>query len=151
MLNLFFTRMLTRLIFIVALTTIIGTPAFANPDRGRLEGSVTDPSGAKIVGARIALRDRTGLRVYEARTDGEGKFSMASIAAGRYALTVEADGFSQAKKIEIEVRDAQVETVTIELAVAAISDGAPGARISRSPVFQNGHNNAAAMIDPTGE
>ena len=71
------------------------------------KAAVTDPSGAKIVGARIALRDRTGLKVYEARTDGEGKFSISNIAAGRYALTVEAEGFSQAKKIDLEVRDAR--------------------------------------------
>ncbi len=122
MLNLFFTSRLTRLIFIAALTIIIGIPAFANNGRGRVEGSVTDPSGAKIVGARIALRDRTGLKVYEAKTDGEGKFSISNIAAGRYALTAEADGFSQAKKIDVEVRDAQVESVAVELTVAAITD-----------------------------
>lgn len=122
MLNLFFTTWLTRLILVAALTTILGLPAFANPDRGRIEGGVTDPSGAKIVGARVALRDGTGLKVYEARTDGEGKFSISNIAAGRYALTVEAEGFSQAKKIDLEVRDADVENVAVELSVAAITD-----------------------------
>ena len=122
MLNLFFTPWLKRLAIVVALTTIVGLPASANPDRGRLEGSVTDPSGAIVAGARIALRDRTGLKVYEARTDGEGKFSISNIAEGRYALTVEAEGFSQSKKIDLEVRDAEVETVAVELSVAAITD-----------------------------
>lgn len=126
MLNLFFTPRLTRLLASALLiTTIIFSPVFtlaATGERGRLEGSLTDPSGAKIVDARVALRDRTGLKVYEARTDGEGKFSISNIRAGRYALTVEADGFSQAKKIEIEVREGQTETATVELTVAAITD-----------------------------
>jgi vitamin B12 transporter len=117
---------ITRLLISALITiTIIGSSIFTSAaagERGRLEGSVTDPSGAKIVDARVALRDKTGLKVYEARTDNEGKFSISSIAAGRYALTVEADGFSQPKKIEIEVREGQVENVAVQLSVAAITD-----------------------------
>ncbi|HJQ69809.1 MAG TPA: TonB-dependent receptor [Blastocatellia bacterium] len=122
--NLFFNRRLTRLLAGLALI-LTTSPLFAlaaTAGGGRLEGSVTDPSGAKIVGALVALRDRTGKKVYEARTDGEGKFSVSNITAGRYAVTAEADGFSQEKKIDIDVREAEVETLTVELTVAAITD-----------------------------
>lgn len=124
MLNLITSPKLTRLLAGATLIIIL-SPLFthaATSDRGRLEGAVTDPSGAKIVGARIALRDLTGLKVYEARSDGEGKFTISNIAAGRYAVTVEAEGFSQAEKIDIEVRGARVENLTVELSVAAITD-----------------------------
>ena len=116
----------TRLLVGALITAaVIGGPIFTSAaagERGRLEGSVTDPSGAKVVGARVALRDATGLRVYEARSDDEGKFSVSNITAGRYTLTVEAEGFSQTKKAEVEVREGQVETVAVQLAVAAITD-----------------------------
>src|SRR3982074_3044299 len=51
---------------------------------GRVEGSVTDPSGAKLAGARVLLRDATGLIAYQARSDDEGQFAIGDVAAGRY-------------------------------------------------------------------
>src|SRR6476661_8705511 len=62
-------------------------------ERGRVVGSVTDPSGGKVAGARVALRDTSGAVVYQARTDGDGQFSIESVAEGRYRVAVEAAGF----------------------------------------------------------
>jgi hypothetical protein len=61
---------------------------------GELSGTVTDPSGAVVANAKIALKsDATG----ETATDtsgGFGQFRFALLRPGIYTLTVTAAGFS---------------------------------------------------------
>lgn len=94
----------------------------AAAERGRVSGVVVDPSGAKVVGARVALRDAAGVAVHQARTDSEGQFSIAAIAEGRYRVTVEASGFTQAQEAAIDVRADATETVSLRLEIAALSE-----------------------------
>lgn len=91
-------------------------------ERGRVVGSVTDPNGGKVAGARVALRDTSGAVVYQARTDGDGQFSILSVAEGRYRLAVEAAGFTQSQPASVDVRAGASETLALRLDVAAITD-----------------------------
>ncbi|MEK6304304.1 MAG: TonB-dependent receptor [Acidobacteriota bacterium] len=91
-------------------------------EHGRVSGVVVDPSGAKVAGARVSLRDASGTAVYEARTESEGQFSIAGVAEGHYRVTAEAVGFTQAQEANVDVRAGAEEAVTVRLAVAAISD-----------------------------
>ncbi|HET9528815.1 MAG TPA: TonB-dependent receptor [Blastocatellia bacterium] len=100
----------------------ISLKAFALGQSGRIEGTVFDQAGAKIAGARVALRNQAGVIRYQTLTDDEGAFSIAGVAAGRYVLAVEAPGFSQAEKIIIDLAAGGVETRSVRLDVAAISD-----------------------------
>lgn len=90
--------------------------------RGRVEGSVTDPSGAKVAEARVSLRDTTGLIAYQARSNDEGHFAISDVAAGRYTVIVEASGFSQTKILAVDVEPGATETANVTLEISAISD-----------------------------
>lgn len=90
--------------------------------RGRVEGSVTDPSGAKVSGARVSLLEGTGLVAYRARSNDEGNFVIGDVAAGRYKVIVEASGFSQSKSITVDVQPGTTENVSVPLEISAISD-----------------------------
>jgi vitamin B12 transporter len=96
--------------------------ATAATARGRVEGTVTDPSGAKVAGAHVSLRDTTGVIAYRARSDDEGHFAIGEVAAGRYAVNVEAPGFSQSKSIAVEVQSGTTENANVQLGISAISD-----------------------------
>lgn len=115
---------LRRALFALALISVFSlTPtASAAAGRGRVEGSVSDPSGAKIAGARIMLRDKTGRITYQATSAGEGRFSIDDVAEGRYAVIVEASGFAQSQETSITIRAGAIETLNIRLDLAAISD-----------------------------
>lgn len=91
-------------------------------ERGRVIGTVTDPNGGKVAGARVALRDTSGAVVYQARTDNEGQFSILNVAEGCYRIAVEAAGFTQSQPASLEVRAGSSETVAVKLDVAAITD-----------------------------
>lgn len=105
---------------LVALFAVISSGA-TSAERGRVTGVISDPSGAKVALARVALRDPAGIVVYQARSDNEGQFSIA-VAEGRYKLTVEALGFIQTKEANIDVRAGATETINVRLEIAAISD-----------------------------
>lgn len=63
---------------------------------GRIQGRVLDPSGAAIVGARIKVeRTETG-SVRRVSSGNAGLFAVPALGPGRYAVTVEADGFRTA-------------------------------------------------------
>ena len=126
MFKLFSTSLLYKprtVVFALAFISILSLASIASAaGRGRIEGSVTDPSGDKIVGARVTLRDRAGVISYQTRTDGEGQFKISDVVAGRYTVTVEATGFTQSNEINVEVRQGATEAVAARLDVAAISD-----------------------------
>lgn len=110
------------LLFAALLFAPLALAATAAPARGRVEGAVTDPSGAKVVGARVSLRDTTGVIAHRGRTDDEGHFAIGDVAAGRYTVNVEASGFSQSKAITVEVQSGTTENANVQLEISAISD-----------------------------
>ena len=60
---------------------------------GALAGVVSDPSGARIPGAQIHLRNLEGSNEETAAANEAGEFTFAAIPAGRYDLEVRARGF----------------------------------------------------------
>jgi hypothetical protein len=58
-----------------------------------LQGRVFDASGAVLPGAAISVRDGSSRFAASVRTDSAGRYHVAAIPAGTYAITVEASGF----------------------------------------------------------
>jgi vitamin B12 transporter len=107
---------------VLAAALSLSSPTLA-AERGRVVGSVTDPNGGKVAGARVALRDTSGAVVYQTRTDGDGQFSILSVAEGRYRVAVEASGFTQSEPASVDVRAGASDTiVAVRLDVAALTD-----------------------------
>jgi hypothetical protein len=78
--------------------TLTPTPV-PSPMSGSVRGTVVDPSGAVVVGARVKL-SRTGIDSdkdqppkQEVLTGDDGGFSFANVAPGTFQLTITAQGF----------------------------------------------------------
>lgn len=65
-----------------------------------ISGSVEDPSGAVIPGAQLTLMNNAAGQTRQAKSDGEGRFSFASVPPGEYVLRGESEGF---KRFEMPV------------------------------------------------
>jgi hypothetical protein len=61
---------------------------------GSISGTVVDPSGAVIAGARVTFTRDDRSPGQEALTGGDGEFSFANIAPGPFQLTITAAGFA---------------------------------------------------------
>jgi hypothetical protein len=69
-------------------------PSAAEQQPGTISGTVVDPSGAVIVGARVKLtRDNPSL-TQEALTGDNGQFSFANLAPGPFQLTISSTRFA---------------------------------------------------------
>jgi hypothetical protein len=89
---------------------------------GRLTGTVSDPKGAVVPGARVAaMQPDTGFR-RSVVTDGTGQFQIPDVPIGRYRLTVASPGFAELVMDELTVTVEATVAVRAELAVATVSE-----------------------------
>lgn len=85
-----------------------------------LEGTVLDPSGRAVAGARISLL-RALAPLSEAEADAQGRFQFTHLDAGSYSLVANAPGFS-ALMTEIELNAGSSERVDLHLALSAVEE-----------------------------
>jgi len=64
---------------------------------GTVAGTVTDPSGAAVVGATVTLTEPSTGASRTATTNDAGRYIFANVSAGKYNATINKTGFRQAK------------------------------------------------------
>ncbi|HWE85580.1 MAG TPA: carboxypeptidase-like regulatory domain-containing protein [Terracidiphilus sp.] len=83
---------------------------------GGLTGTVTDPSGSAIVGAKITFTNAsTGVKAQQA-TSSVGLYS-APLSAGVYTVTIEAPGFEKYQETHVVVEVGASTTVNVKMDV----------------------------------
>ena len=93
------------------------SPVFAQSDRGGVTGRVTDQAGAVVADAKVtALNVETG-ETREAKTNGEGNYTIPQLPAVIYTIKVEATGFKTANVENIKVAVQVIRTVDVTLEV----------------------------------
>jgi len=87
-----------------------------------LNGTIVDPSGAAVVGARItATNANTGLaRVTE--TNESGLFNFVRLPVGTYGLLVEKQGFKPTRRAGLVLSVGAVATLSIPLEIGATQE-----------------------------
>jgi hypothetical protein len=84
--------MVARLLFLAVLMGI-SCPLFAQVDRATLTGTITDPTGAVVAGARVELVSiETGLR-RETLTVDAGTYAFSRVPIGLYTVTASLASF----------------------------------------------------------
>jgi len=88
----------------VAAMLLITTSAWTQSFRGSIRGTVTDPSGSVIAGAKVTAKNiGTGLQ-REATTGQDGGYVLAELPAGVYTVTAQAAGLSPAaQNVQVNV------------------------------------------------
>src|SRR5436309_15261437 len=89
---------------------------------GEVTGRVTDPSGAVIPGASVALTNVNTNAVRNVVTTEAGAYTFPSIPPGFYRLRTELAGFKAAVSETFEVQVQQVVRLDVVLQVGQISE-----------------------------
>lgn len=106
----------------VTLLLILGCLAFAQEYRGRVQGNITDPSKAAIVGAKVTLTNvATGVESTR-ETDAAGFYRFDFVQPGLYRVTIEAPGFNRYIQENVRVLTTGDVTVNAELSVGAVTE-----------------------------
>jgi len=78
---------------VVALVLSVLTFAQTTISTGSIQGTVTDPSGAVVSGARISIRNKGTNQVTETTTTSAGTYASGALSPGQYTARIEAKGF----------------------------------------------------------
>ena len=86
---------LVKISFAFVLVFAFSVAAFAqSTTTGSIGGSVTNPAKEVVPGAAVTVRNMETNKEDTATTDDTGRFKVANLPPGRYAVTVNASGFS---------------------------------------------------------
>jgi outer membrane cobalamin receptor len=87
-----------------------------------IHGTLTDPSGAAVVGATIAVQpDSGGASIVEAHSGADGSFSIA-LPAGRYRVAISAQDFAPEEN-DVSLVAGASRTLDVRLKLASMSSG----------------------------
>src|SRR5579863_2252558 len=116
------------LVFVLLATVSLWAQTF----RGTILGTVTDPSGAVVAGAKVTVKNTgTGLE-RTTETSGDGSYSVPELPIGSYDVTVSQSGFQTfvAKGVTVDVAterrvDASLKTGEVSTKVEVSADQLP--------------------------
>src|SRR6266700_4789728 len=94
----------------------------AQVDRGNIVGTVSDPSGANVEGAKVAIRNLATDQSVEVTTDTSGAYAANVLRIGAYSVTVEKQGFKKAVEPNVGVGVNQVVRVNLTLQVGSTTE-----------------------------
>src|ERR1041385_876785 len=95
---------------------------FGQSDTASLSGTVTDPSGAAVSGAKVSLRNlSTGSRRLTV-SDVQGAYHFSLLVPGPYEIVIDSSGFTQHKDDQIALQVAQSGHLDIQLQIGQTAE-----------------------------
>ena len=107
---------------LLALTLGFALPTQAQQYLGSLSGSVSDPTGAKVVGAEVAATDTTTHFVSKGVTNDSGEYNIPSLTPDVYSITVTAKGFRVETRTGITLTAGATAGVDFALTVGSLTE-----------------------------
>ncbi len=107
----------------VALLFLFTTLSWAQVDKGSITGTVSDSSGAVIVGVQVSARNaETGALYPSAPTNNQGIYSILNLPVGQYSVHFKKQGFKAFDQNGVTVTIAQVVKLNSVLPVGNIQE-----------------------------
>ncbi|MGD0579396.1 MAG: carboxypeptidase-like regulatory domain-containing protein [Bryobacteraceae bacterium] len=151
-------RSLNALVFLLGLGVMTASVSLAQQASATVTGVVSDPSGAAVPSAQIALTNLNTSVVRSTTANNEGAYSLLNVMPGSYKIQASAKGFSTMTQtgitlevnqtatfdFHLKVGEAQ-STVTVEATAAAVESSTSelGAVVNNRDVVElplNGRN-----------
>ena len=111
---------------------------------GTLRGQVTDPSGAVVANATVAVLVSGG-QTHSATTNRTGSYEIGNLAPGKYTVTANAQGFAVFVQNDVDVAAGQVAQFNIALDIS-VKQEKVNVQEETPQVDVNPANNASAIV-----
>src|SRR4051812_29407701 len=103
------------------LVFLVTAVAWGQSFTGSIRGTITDNTKATVPSAKVVATDVDRRVEYSTVADPLGRYSLPSLPAAQYTLTVEAPGFDRTTQPAFRLEVQQQATVDIELKVGAVT------------------------------
>jgi hypothetical protein len=129
-------------VMLFAVAGLFGTAV--GQSTGTLRGTVTDPSGAVVVGATVAVVTPDG-KTLPATTGKNGVYELKNLQPGKYTVTANAQGFAVFVQDEVEVSAGASKLFNISLEIS-VEQQELDVKENSAQVDVNPASNAGAMV-----
>lgn len=102
----------------VVLASALVSPLHAQSTAGAVLGTVKDPSGNLMPGAKVALVNQGTAALRSGITDGTGAYEFASLEVGTYTISIQAPGFQKLEFTPFELGARETRRLDAEMKVA---------------------------------
>src|SRR6266446_5835724 len=136
-------RVAVSALVILALT-MAASPAYAQVSGATLSGTVTDPSGAAIAGAKVTITNTATGISRDATADSAGLYAAPNLLPGPYEVTVGASGFSTTKQSGITLTVGAQQTLNVALKIGEASQTV--LVTEAAPLLQLGSSTISAQV-----
>lgn len=109
-----------RVLLVMTCVLICLSLAFGQTETGTISGTVTDPSGAVVPGAKVTITSVGKQTSRSVNADSRGQYFVSSLQPGTYDVTVDQQGFTKFSR-RVDVTVASRNTVDAQLGVGASS------------------------------
>jgi hypothetical protein len=114
-------RLLTLLFIMCFVIGLSSRPSRGQETSGKVTGVVTDPSGAAVANATVAIANIATGFSRTATTNGDGQYSISELPNGTYQVTVSATNFTTSVTNNVAVNVASTNTVNAQLKLGSTS------------------------------
>jgi len=112
-----------RVVFTASLTIFLAIHASAQTaSTTSLVGTVTDPGGSVVSGAKVTAVNTNTQDTYNTTTNDQGFYRIEFVRVGRYRITIEQSGFQRFEKTDVVVETNRVIRNDAMLTVGSVSE-----------------------------
>jgi hypothetical protein len=111
-----------RLLILPILILGLSTSLFGQAVSGTLLGTISDPSGANVPGARITAVEAATGTTHQSITNESGNFTIPNLPPGTYTITVEANGFKKDTHQNVDLLTNTSTRVDVTLVTGSVSE-----------------------------
>lgn len=98
-----------------AFLLLVSVPGWSQTFRGSINGTITDPSGAVVPGAKVTATDVATGVVRDTVTSAAGEFEFADLPLDSYSVKVVASGFQSTQIGGVQVLAGKIYTLPVKL------------------------------------
>lgn len=107
---------------LIALLGLLPTALFAQETVGSIRGSVTDPTGSAVTGAKVEISGSGLPQPLTVMTDSTGGYAAVTVPVGIFSVSATAPGFSTMRKADVSVVVGRTTRVDFRMEVGQVSE-----------------------------
>jgi len=111
--------MILKKLFVFLAMLTVTTFCFAQETTGSLQGTIKDPTGAVVPGAKVTVTAPSLVGEKSVVTDGKGYYHFSNLPPGNYVVTVEEKGFTTRKQEGLTIEVGHSPSLDMTLAIGS--------------------------------
>lgn len=124
---------------------LLAVAVFAQRDLGTIAGTVTDPTGAAIPGAKVTITEVATNLSYTVTTGAAGEYVRPALKPGLYTVTAEAQGFRRVQQENVTVTGGDRIGIPLTLPVGDVSESIEVSAVA--PLLQTENTTLGAALN----